>query len=112
MRNKIAAVIAAVLLLSCAGSPQVNSRMPPLWVTDTEKVYPDRDWLVVVEAEQDARLAEKAAVTRLAQVFRVDLASVTSANRQFAETINTVKGKNNLITSQISDIAQELVSTS
>ena len=100
----------AALVFSCAGSPRAQT--PPLWVTDTEKVYPDRDWLVVVEAEQDAKLAERAAVTRLSQVFRVDLVSVTNANRQFAETINSVKGKNRLITSQSSAIAQELTSIS
>jgi hypothetical protein len=101
------------LLFSCAGSPQTeNNRTPPLWVTDAEKAYPDRDWLCVVEAEQDAKLAERAAVTRLAQVFRVDLVSITDANRRFAETINSVKGKKRIITSQSSDIAQELISIS
>jgi len=100
----------AALVFSCAGTPPIQ--MPPLWVTDTEKVYPDRDWLIVVEAEQDAKLAERAAVTRLAQVFRVDLVSVTNANRQFAETVSSVKKKNILITSQSSAIAQELTSTS
>jgi len=98
------------VLFSCAGSPRTQTA--PLWVTDTGKAYPDRDWLIVVEAEQDVKLAERAAVTRLAQVFRVDLVSVTDANRQFAETINSVKGKKSLITSQSSDIAQELISTS
>jgi len=101
------------LVFSCAGSPKGGGQTPPpLWVTDVEKVYPDRDWLVVVEAEQDAKLAERAAVTRLSQVFRVDLVSVTNANRQFAETISSVKGKSRLITSQSNAIAQELVSTS
>jgi len=100
----------AALIFSCAGSPQAQKA--PLWVIDTEKVYPDRDWLVVVEAEQDAKLAERAAVTRLAQVFRVDLVSITDANRQFAETISKVRGKTRLVTSQSSDIAQELISTS
>jgi len=101
------------IVFSCAGSPKGNSQPPPpLWVTDTEKAYPDRDWLIVVEAEQNAKLAERAAVIRLSQIFRVDLVSVTNANRQFAETISTVKGKTRLITSQSSDIAQELTSTS
>jgi hypothetical protein len=101
------------ILFSCAVSPQTgNSRNSPLWVTDTEKAYPDRDWLIVVEAERDAKFAERAAVTRLAQVFRVDLVSVTNANRQFAETVNSVKGKKSLITSQSADIAQGLISTS
>ena len=103
------------LVFSCAASPQTRAtpiEAAPLWVTDTEKVYPDRDWLVVVEAEQDAKLAERAAVTRLAQVFKVDLVSVTNANRQFAESISSVKKKSRLISSQSTAIAQELISTS
>jgi len=51
-------------------------------------------------------------VTRLSQVFRVDLVSVTNANRQFAETVNSVKKKNTIVTSQSNAIAQELTSTS
>jgi len=101
----------ATFIFSCAGSPKGDGRNPPLWVTDHEKAYPDRDWLIVVEAEQDAKLAERAAVTRLAQVFRVDLVSVTNVNSQFAETVNNVKGKKQLITSQSIDIAQELLSS-
>ena len=101
----------AALVFSCAGSPKAQTAAP-LWVTDTEKVYPDRDWLVVVEAEQDAKLAERAAVIRLSQVFRVDLVSVTNANRQFAESISSVKKKSRLISSQSTAIAQELISTS
>jgi hypothetical protein len=104
-------LLLTVIISSCAASPQVQTAAP-LWVTDTEKVYPDRDWLVVVEAEQDAKLAERAAVTRLSQVFRVDLVSITDANRQFAETVGSVKGKKLLITSESNVIAQELISTS
>jgi hypothetical protein len=103
-------LLLSAILFSCAGSPQTQTA--PLWVSDTEKAYPDRDWLIVVEAEQDAKLAERAAVTRLAQIFRVDLVSVTNANRQFAETISGVKGKKSLVTSQSTDIAQELISAS
>jgi len=102
----------AALVFSCAGSPQTQAPEAPLWVTEIEKVYPDRDWLVVVEAEKDAKLAERAAVIRLSQVFRVDLVSVTNANRQFAETVSSVKKKNIIITSQSNAIAQELTSTS
>ena len=113
----------AVIFFSCASTPAVNSQpakgnnqpatpLPPLWVTDQEKAYPDRDWLCVVEAEQDVKLAQNAAVVRLSQVFRVDLVSITDANRQLAESIHNVMGKKVTITSQSSSIAQELVSTS
>jgi len=102
----------SAFVFSCAGAPKGGSQTPPLWVTDAEKAYPDRDWLCVVEAEQNAKLAQNAAVIRLSQIFRVDLVSITDANRQFAESISGVKGKKQLITSQSSSIAQELNSTS
>jgi len=105
-------LLLAVIAFSCAGAPQAQKQTLPLWVTDTEKVYPDRDWLVVVENENDAKLAESAAVSKLARIFRVDLVSVTNANRRLVETISGVKGKNSVITSQSSALAQELTSTS
>ena len=112
MKLSLTWLVPALILLSCAGSPKTGSKTPPLWVTDADKVYPNSEWLCVVEHEQDAKLAERAAITRLAQVFRVDLNSVTSANRQLAEDINKVRGKTAIVTSQSSEIAQELVSTS
>ena len=101
----LACLIPALVLLSCAGSPKTESRTPPLWVTDAEKAYPNSEWLCVVEHEQEEKIAERAAITRLAQVFRVDLNSVTSANRQLAEDINKVRGKTAIVTSQSSEIA-------
>ena len=108
----LACLIPALALLSCAGSPKAGSKAPPLWVTDSDKAYPNSEWLCVVEHEQNEKIAERAAITRLAQVFHVDLNSVTSANRQLAEDISKVRGKTAIVTSQSSDIAQELVSTS
>jgi hypothetical protein len=105
-------LLIAVILSSCAGAPSGNQKTPPLWVTDTEKAYPNSEWLCVVEQETDAKIAERAAVSRLAQVFHVDLNSVTSANRQMAEDIGKVKKKTTIVSSQSSDIALELVSTS
>ena len=102
----------AAMLVSCSGTPKAAEKAAPLWVTDAAKAYPNSEWLCVVEHEQDEKTAENAAVTRLAQVFRVDLNSVTSANRQLAEAIGNVRGKTTVATSQSSDIAQELVSTS
>jgi hypothetical protein len=110
--------MAIVLLLmavfvSCAGSPQATgSGAPPLWVTDTARAYPDSEWLCVVEQDRDTRTAERAAVTRLAQVFRVDLHSVSTANREFAEAVGNTRGKTVVVSSESKDFAQELVSTS
>jgi len=109
--KNITFLLITALFFSCAGSPQAGGKTPA-WVPDAKNVYPDSDWLCVVAAEQNAKLAEKAAITGLAQVFRVDLVSVTSANRQFADAVNNVKGKKQIVTSESSDIAQELTSVS
>ncbi|MCL2127864.1 MAG: hypothetical protein FWH38_06375 [Treponema sp.] len=103
---------AAAFLGSCAASPRAADRAAPLWVTDANKAYPDSEWLCVVEQETDAKTAEKAAIARLAQVFRVDLNSVSTANRQFAQAIGNVRKKTFLVSSQSSEMALELVSTS
>ena len=112
-------LIAASLVLALAGCATSSkagssgaSRSAPLWVTDPAKAYPDSEWLSVVEEEVDARAAERAAVTRLAQVFRVDLNSVTNANRQFAEAVSNTKGQTVTVSSDSRAFAQELVSTS
>ncbi|MDR1859219.1 MAG: hypothetical protein LBQ69_07085 [Treponema sp.] len=107
------AAILATIFASCAGSPSAgspSSRSVPLWVTDPARAYPDNEWLSVVEEEVDMRTAERAAVARLAQVFRVDLNVVTNANRQFAEAVDSVRGQT--VSSDSREFAQELVSTS
>jgi hypothetical protein len=104
-------IIFTAVLISCATSPN-NNRTPPLWVTDREAAFPNSEWLCVVESELDVRTAENAAISSLARVFRVDLNSVTTANRQLAEAMNKVRGRTTVTTSQSSDIAQELVSSS
>jgi len=100
------------ILAACASSSKAGSRAVPLWVTDSAKAYPDNEWLCVVEQEVDARTAERAAIARLAQVFRVDLNSVTNANRQFAEAVSSAKGQTDLVSSDSREFAQDLVSTS
>ena len=105
-------IFLAAIIFSCAGSPKGDSRDTPLWVTEPGKAYPDRDWICVVGSGQDAKSAENAALEGIARVFRVDLVSITNANRQFTESISIVNGKKNIIATQISDLAQELTSNS
>ena len=112
VKNRLLLCLMAAAFVSCAGSPSAGSRSAPLWVTDTGKAYPDSEWLCVVEQEVDAKTAENAAVTRLSQVFRVDLNSVSTANREFAEAVGNVQKKTVVVSSDSREIAQELVSTS
>ena len=104
--------LVALALAGCAGSPSPKSTAAPLWVTNAAGAYPNSEWLCVVESAADKKSAESAALSGLAQVFRVDLNSVTNANRQFAQAIGNAKGKKVAISSESKDFAQELVSTS
>ena len=98
-------------LASCTGSPAVQSKTP-LWVIDQGQAYPNSEWLCVVEREKEEKAAERAALSSLAQVFRVDLNSVTNANRQYAEAMGNAKGKSVYVSDESRDFAQDLVSTS
>jgi len=106
------------IFMSCAGSPSAGNQAqqplsaPPLWVTDTARAYPDSEWLVVVEREVNAQTAERAAISRLAQVFHVDLQLVTTANRELAEVVDNTRGQTVVMSSESREFAQELVSAS
>ncbi|MDR0473098.1 MAG: hypothetical protein LBH43_05465 [Treponema sp.] len=116
-KNLLFSLIAVLILVSCAGSPPVKNDssskpQPPLWVTDIGTAYPNSEWLCAVEQDTDPKIAERTAISRLAQIFRVDLNSVTSASRQLAEAISNVQNKTYLVQVQSSSLSQELVATS
>ena len=120
MMNRIALFTVLVVFASCATTPrtaQEDSRTPPLWVTDlmanTRTAYPNSEWLyAAVQRERDAKAAESEAVTALAQIFRVDLDSVTVANRQYVQAVGKVSGKATNVSIQASEVTQELRSAS
>jgi len=113
-------LLAALVFASCASSPsprddtsaKTQSSTPPQWVVDKEKEYPNSEWLCIVAEEQNTKLAENAAVTGLAQAFRVDLNSVSSANRQLAEVIGTVKKKAYVTEVQSTSMSLDMTATS
>ena len=110
--SPVLAVAASIslLLAACAGSPKAGK--VPLWVTDPAAAFPDSEWLCVVEQDVDARTAERTAVTKLAQIFRVDLYSVTTVNEQFAQAVTSTRWRKVSVSTDTLEFAQELVSTS
>ena len=117
---RITVFAAALLVSACAASPSAQKNQNdtprgsqvPRWVTDSAAAYPDREWLCVLDSAKDKKSAESAAIASLAQVFRVDLVSVTNANQQFAQALNAVNGDKTAVSSETKDFAQELTSSS
>jgi hypothetical protein len=115
------ALLAGTLLVSCAGTPSGGGGQqtppappppPPQWVTDKNAAYPDSEWLCVVADAPEKKAAESAAMSALAQMFRVDLNVVSNANQHLAQMMSVVEGKERTVTQKSMEFAQELVSTS
>jgi hypothetical protein len=120
IRLRITAFAAALLVSACAASPSAQKNpndaargsQTPRWVTDSAAAFPDSEWLSVVDSAKDKKSAESAAISGLAQVFRVDLVSVINANQQFAQALNAANGEKTAVSSESRDFAQELTSSS
>ncbi|MDR1468768.1 MAG: hypothetical protein LBT00_05695 [Spirochaetaceae bacterium] len=88
----------AAMFSSCAtttgtqkgGTPKDGT---PRWVFDLKAVYPDREWLAVIEQAGSRQNAESAAVDALARIFRTDVLGVTNAYREYAQTVTSAKKK-------------------
>jgi uncharacterized lipoprotein YajG len=109
---KIIFLFPALVIAGCAAMPSSTKAAAPLWVTDSAAAFPDDEWLCVVESAEDRKSAESAVLSALAQVFRVDLNSVTNANRQFAQALDTVKGERITVSSESRVFAQDMISSS
>ena len=71
-----------------------NPQTAPLWVTDMERAFPGRDWLAVIEQGDNIRIVENAAVSRMGQIFRIDLRTVSSVNQQILDRTSSIGGRN------------------
>jgi hypothetical protein len=91
------AVLAALVLASCAttggGAGAAKNRVPPRWISDLKAVYPDGEWLAVMEQSETRQNAEAAAVNALARIFHTDILGVTNAYTEYTQTITSAKHK-------------------
>ena len=101
-KGRAAAVIAALTVLfistvfivaSCATAGGTQKGETPRWVYDLKAVYPDNEWLAVIEQAGSRQNAEAAAVDALARIFRTDVVGVTNAYQEFAQTVTSAKKK-------------------
>jgi hypothetical protein len=81
-------------------------------VQNLEQVYPSGEWVAVTGQGADRNLAESAAMNALARAFKTDVASLSSASRQFSQAVNTAAGKNSVSFDQSQNFAQEVTTAS
>jgi hypothetical protein len=89
----LAATALCAVLPACATAEGAKKGGTPRWVYDLKAVYPDRDWLAVVEQAPTRQNAESAAVDALARVFRTDVRGVTNAYMEYTQTIASAQKK-------------------
>jgi hypothetical protein len=84
-KNAIWYVFGLYLIINCQTA---NAQSAPEWVTDFRKIYPESDWICVVESARNRQQAQAAASTALAGVFKVDVKSLTTASQNFSKTVS------------------------
>jgi hypothetical protein len=62
----------AALLFAAMGTAHAAEKQPA-WVLSPYSVYPEKDWLCVVESAQDKAQAEAKASGSLAQIFKIEI---------------------------------------
>jgi hypothetical protein len=98
-------------LSACATSAGVKKNETPRWVYDLKAVYPDRDWLAVIEQAPSRNNAESAAVDALARIFRTDVLGVTNAYMEYTQTIASTKKKKTASLDESRAFAQNVTTT-
>jgi hypothetical protein len=76
----------------------------PKWVTDYNSVYPESQWVCVVESASNKAAATAAAQNSLAKTFNVDVKGVTSAMQSMSQTVSgssAAFSKNSAISQQV-----------
>jgi hypothetical protein len=104
---------ACVLCAACAASPPANAsagnqQKTPLWVTDREAAYPNGEWLCAVESGRSKNEAEAAALSSLAQSFRVDIVASAKASQAFFSAAHKSGGKTMRETEEFSGFSREV----
>jgi hypothetical protein len=106
--------IFAAALSSCATAEGAGKGETPRWVYDLKTVYPDREWLAVIEQAGSRKNAESAALDALARIFHTDVLGVTNAYMEYAQTITSAKKKKNAPLNELTEsreFAQNVTTT-
>jgi|GEM_PF-2357275 len=77
-----------LFIISCASIPEeIIQDTTPSWVTDTEFVYPNRQWIRVVVHGENLETTESVAISRVERLFNLDLQSIFNTNQQLVKRV-------------------------
>jgi hypothetical protein len=96
---------------SCVTAEGAKKGATPRWVYDLKAVYPDSEWLAVVEQAGTRKNAESAAIDALARIFRTDVLGVTNAYMEYTQTITSAKKKKITSLDESRTFAQNVTTT-
>jgi hypothetical protein len=107
------AAITAVCIAAaaCVSAPPAKGAAPS-WVQNLEQAYPSREWAAVTGQGASRDQAESAAMNALARMFKTDVASLTSATRQFSQIVTEAAGKKSVTFDESSGFAEEVSTAS
>jgi hypothetical protein len=84
MRLKTILTVGSFLLLLSVAGLYAQSGVP-LWVTDKNSAFSEKDWVCAVEQRGTKAEAQSAAAAALALAFKMDVKSVSSAMQSFSQ---------------------------
>jgi hypothetical protein len=106
-----ATVLSACVTTGGATAETAKSAGPARWIYDLKAVYPDSEWLAVIEQAGNRQNAEAAAVNALARVFGTDVLGVTNAYMEYTQTITNAKNKKIASLDESRTFAQSVTTT-
>jgi len=102
----------AFLFVSVAAYAQRGQAAAPEWVSNLEKAYPSRDWVVVSAQGTSQPQAESSAMNALARAFKTDVASLTESSQRFSQIVSNSAGSRNISFDESKNFSQDVNTSS
>jgi hypothetical protein len=92
-------LICRVVLFCAASAALYGQDAAPLWVTNKNAAFNEKEWVAAVESAASKDEARNAAASSLARTFKMDVKSVTNAMQSFSQVTDGGKNRSGLSSS-------------
>jgi hypothetical protein len=99
MPSKTVFSISFRIVLFLAASALYGQDAAPLWVTNKNAAFNEKEWVSVVESAASKDEARNAAASSLARTFKMDVKSVTNAMQSFSQVADGGKNRSDMSSS-------------